>query len=473
MTSAIQLKGNHGMRKIAIVGSGISGLVAGLALLNLGHKVTIFSNLSADDWLTKVPPTGTACRFASSLDLEEELGINFWKDTTPINGVHLTFCPKPGRQLIDLMGRLDRPALAIDVRLQSHRWTLEFEKRGGTVVVANVEIPMLEEIAAANDLTLVAAGKAGISALFDIDRRRTVYDKPQRKLAMAVVKNVAMDRTSDGIAMTHGIKFNFFGTEGEQFSVPYWHRDGYQCFNLVLEAKPGRAFDQFDKCSSGQELLSQLKLLYKQYIPWDYRWVRDAELADEKGWLKGGVRPCYKDPVGVLPSGARVMALGDTANALDPIGGQGANNCYRQIKNLIEQIKDADELNEGWMRNTFDKFYEKTGKMTNDFNNILLEKITPAGVRILSAQYGSNGEIGNTAIQQQIANDFVNNFDDPGVMTPLFQDDSAAKTYINDLSKGDAASIDRRAKLAIVKGQLRQLVGLPRSGHPLASARPA
>ncbi|MCA0939869.1 hypothetical protein LCM08_08790 [Salipiger pacificus] len=458
------------MANIAIIGSGISGLVAGIGLLEQGHQVTIYSNLSAEDWLTKVPPTGTACRFASSLDLEEELGLNHWQDTTPINGVHLTFCPKPGRQLIDLMGRLDRPALAIDVRLQSHRWTLDFETRGGKVVIANVDIPLLEEIAAASDLTLVAAGKGEISALFEVDEQRSVYDKPQRKLAMFVVKNVRMDRSDEGILMTHGIKFNFFGSEGEQFSVPYWHRDGYQCFNAIFEAKPGRAFDRFDNCTSGQEVLDQAKALFREYIPWDYTWFKDAVLADERGWLKGAVRPCYKRPVGTLPSGAKVMALGDTANTLDPIGGQGANNCYRQIRVLLEETRGrkGGEFGEAWMTATFDRYYAQIGRNTNAFNNVLLEEITPAGIRLLCAQYGSTGDAKDGSLQQRIANDFVNNFDDPNLMTERFLDDRLAKAYIDLLSGGRSGSVDRKAKLAIALGQLRQVLGAPRSSHPLA-----
>ncbi|MBO6719780.1 MAG: hypothetical protein JJ913_17640 [Rhizobiaceae bacterium] len=458
------------MSKIAIIGSGMSGLLAGLGLLKQGHEVTIYSALSADDWLTKVPPTGTACRFATSLDLERELGVNHWEDSTPIEGIHLTFCPKPGRQLIDLMGRFDRMALAIDVRLQSHRWTHDFQERGGKVVVANVDIPKLEEIAADADLTLVAAGKAEIGQLFEVDNSRTVYEEPQRNLTMFVIKNVSLDRSSDGIAQKYGIKFNFFGTEGEQFSIPYWHKDGYQCWNALFEARPGRAFDKFDDCNSGEAVVERVKELFKQYIPWDYDWIKDAELADPKGWLKGKFRPCFKKPVGTLPSGATVMALGDTANSLDPIGGQGANNCYRQIRVLLrgmEANKKGDYSPE-WMNATFDKYFDEIGKVTNEFNNLLLEEITPAAQRLLIAQYGSDARPGNSSIQQQLANAFCNNFDNPNLLTRQLLDAGESKAFVNKLSGGKAGSIDIRNKLRIAGGQLRQVLGIPRSDHPLA-----
>jgi hypothetical protein len=356
------------------------------------------------------------------------------------------------------------------VRVQSFRWTQEFERRGGKTVIGNVDIARLETIAAESDLVLVAAGKAEMGELFEVDRQRTVYDAPQRKLIMFVFKNVAMDRAADGIAFKHAIKFNFFGTEGEQFSIPYWHKDGYQCWNALFEARPGRAFDRFDDCGNGEEILVRVKELFKQYIPWDYDWIKDAVLADEKGWLKGQVRPCFKQPVGTLPSGAKVMAIGDTANALDPIGGQGANNCYRQIRNFLAAMKENTEADysEAWMKATFDKYYDSIGRATNEFNNLLLEEITPGAQQILIAQYGSSGKADDASPQQKIANAFCNNFDDPNLLTPALVDRQKAKQYINTVSNGRAGSIDLSNKLRIAGGQIRQILGRPRSGHPLA-----
>lgn len=462
------------MSKIAIIGSGVSGLLAGLGLQKQGHDVTIHSALGADDWLTKVPPTGTACRFSSSLDLERELGVNHWEDSTPIEGIHLTFCPKMGRQLIDLIGRFEKKALAIDVRRQSHQWTHDFEERGGTVVVENVDVPRLEEIAAASDLTLVAAGKADIGRIFEVDKSRSVYDKPQRKLAMFVMKNIDLDRSKDGIPLQYGIKFNFFATAGEQFSIPYWHKDGFQCWNALFEARPGGIFDKFDDCKDGHAVLARVKELFKEHIPWDYQWIKDAELADENGWLTGAFTPCFKKPVGHLPSGARVMALGDMANSLDPIGGQGANNCYRQIKNLLRAVEEnaAGDYSEEWMNATFDRFYEDSGKVTNAFNNLLLEEITPAAQRLLIAQYGSDGRADNSSVHQMVANAFCDNFDDPNGLTEKLLEPNAALAFMNDVSGGKAGRIDISNKLKIGKGQVRQILGMPRSDHPLARMTP-
>ncbi|MEZ5670497.1 MAG: styrene monooxygenase/indole monooxygenase family protein [Alphaproteobacteria bacterium] len=464
------------MASIGVVGSGINGLVAAHGLLQQGHAVTLYSERSAQAWLDEVPPTGTACRFATSLDLEAETGLNHWDADAPaIEGVHLTFCHKPGWQLIDLMGRLDRPARAIDVRLQSHRWTRDLEARGGRVEIERVDVPRLDAIAAAHDLVLVAAGRGDVGGLFARDEARSTYTAPPRKLTMMVVRNAPLDRTGDGIPFRPAIKFNFFAAWGEEFAIPYWHKDGFACWNLLFEGRPGGPLDAFDDCADGEQVVARAKRVFRDCIPWDHAWFRDAELADPNGWLKGQFVPCFRDPVGTLPSGRVAMALGDTANSLDPIGGQGANNGYRQIGTLLAAVAERPEgpFDAAWMRATFDRFYESSGRATNAFNNLLLEEITPAAKEVLIAQYGSDGRPGNASPQQRIADRFFNNFDDPTSFTECLLDPAASRRAIAEAYGRAAGSAGLKGRLRIAGGQLRQLVGLPRSSHPLARMRPA
>src|SRR3954468_4788060 len=107
------------MRTIAIVGSGISGLAAAHGLLRAGHRVDLYSDRTAEEWLTTSRPTGTAARFDLARSYERELGLNFWDGAAPDGeGVFLTFCPKLHNPLITLVGRFRNPFQAIDVRLQ-------------------------------------------------------------------------------------------------------------------------------------------------------------------------------------------------------------------------------------------------------------------------------------------------------------------------------------------------------------------
>ena len=71
------------MRNIAIIGSGQAGLLAAHGLINAGYRVTLYSDRTADQWLNKSRPTGTAARFHISLEYERELGLNYWEGTHP------------------------------------------------------------------------------------------------------------------------------------------------------------------------------------------------------------------------------------------------------------------------------------------------------------------------------------------------------------------------------------------------------
>ena len=125
-----------------------------------------------------------AARFDMALELERELGLEHWGDLAPHGqGVHLHFCPKQGNELITLLGRLDKPFLAIDLRLQSATWMRGSTSAAPRSEIERVTIDLLEDIAARHDLTLVAAGRGDIVRLFPRDERRSPYREPQRFLA--------------------------------------------------------------------------------------------------------------------------------------------------------------------------------------------------------------------------------------------------------------------------------------------------
>jgi len=71
------------MRKIAIIGSGYSGMLAAHGLLQEGYEVSLYSDRTAEDWLHNSKPTGTAARFGLALDYERDLGLNHWEEWAP------------------------------------------------------------------------------------------------------------------------------------------------------------------------------------------------------------------------------------------------------------------------------------------------------------------------------------------------------------------------------------------------------
>jgi hypothetical protein len=449
------------MRKVAIIGAGIAGLMTAHDLLKHGYDVTLYSDRTPDDWLNKNRPTGTAGRFGPSLAYERELGLNHWdKDFPPIEGVYLTFAMQPTVPFIILAGRLSQVGAAIDVRLQSYRWMNDFVERGGKLCIESIDIPRLDAISAEHDLTIVAAGKAEIANLFERHEARSVYTKPQRNLAMVVVKNCGRIPKIP----YNPVKFNFTAPSGEAFWVPYYHKSEVPMWNLLFEPKPNTPMDKFSGAKSGAEVVNIAKDVIKEFFPWDYDWFKNAELADDNGWLVGALTPTVRNPVGKLPSGRVVTGVGDTLTTLDPIAGQGANNGYRMAKNLVQHIVQhrEGEFNAAWMHDTFEAYYASSGKSTIAFNNLLLEPITDAGRQLLIAQYGSDGV--SSSGQQAIANAFCDNFADPNSITALFTDNAKARQFISDKAGRPWLAQVGGGLFGIVRDQIRQKMGM----HPIA-----
>jgi hypothetical protein len=452
------------MAKVAIVGAGQAGMLTAHALHQRGYDVTVYSDKTPEDFLTKARPTGSAFRFKMALDWERELGLEHWADQAPHGeGVHLTFSPKKGNQLLTLLGRLDDYGLAIDVRLQSATWMREFEERGGRIEIENVTPERLDDIAGANDLTIVAGGRPA-AGLFEHDAERSHYTTPQRQLAMVNVTGI--DMVMPYAPWFTPVKFNFFGDAGEAFWVPWFSKDLQPSWSLIFEAKGENSpFDRFRECRSAEEMLATGKRVIQDMTPWDAEWVADAVPCDENAWLTGSFVPEVRKVVGTLPSGRNVMALGDTAQALDPIGGQGANNGNKMSRVYVESIVERGEgpFDAAWMEQTFDRFWERH-HWIEDFNHILLEPLTGAGKMLLMAQYGSTAKPGDDSPQQKIANTFFNNFNDPAMATPAFQDTKLAKQAVKATFGSTMGPIAAGAR-KVARGQLRQKMGKP-AGHP-------
>jgi hypothetical protein len=452
------------VRRVAIIGAGQAGLLAAHALRLRDYDVTLYSDKTPDDFLTKARPTGVAARFDMALEFERELGLEHWGDEAPHGeGVHLHFSPKQGNVLLTLLGRISKPFLSIDLRMQSATWMGELDGRGGQIEIENVGLDRLDEIAAQNDLTLVAAGRAEIMKLFPRDEARSTYREPQRFLAMVNVTNTPMDLPYS--PWFRPVKFNFFAPYGEAFWVPWYSKGKQWCWGMLFEAKKGGPFDRFRDCKSGQDVLDTMRPLIRDYMPWDEEVFKDAEVCDENAWLVGEFTPEVRQVVGTLPSGRNVMAIGDTAQSIDPIGGQGANNGNKMVRIAVEEILAREDrpFDADWMRATFDRFWERH-RWIDKFNNTLLEPLTAPGRMLLISQYGSDAKPGNSSPQQRIADMFIDNFNDPIEMTQAFHDGKRARGLLRK-TFGSTAKPLAAGVAKIARAQLRQRRGRP-AGHP-------
>lgn len=454
------------MRRIAIIGSGQAGLLTAHALLKAGHEVTLYSDRTPEQWLHESKPTGSATRFDMALQFEYELGLASWENDAPWGeGAHVTMCPKPGNRMLTLAGRLRRPFLAIDLRLQSHAWMHELVARGGRLVIESVTVERLEQIAAENELTIVATGRSDLCRLFERDAARSVYDKPQRHLGMVCVKGIAMG--FDGIPLLP-VKHNAIAPVGECFWIPYYHKDAGQSWNLVFEARPGGPMDRFEGAKSGEQVLEIAKEIVREFAPWDYDWLKNGELSDKHGWQVGKFAPTVRKPVGKLPSGRIVAAVGDTAMALDPIGGQGANNGNKMVRNLVECVADHGDkpFDAEWMTNTFERFWARHGYATYTSNNSMLEAPSAAALDFMLAQYGSDGRFDNMSGPQLLANAFCENSNDPAVLLPFMQDRRKMHQLIEKMTGKSWLRAVAAGAMGVARAEFRQLRGLPPL-HPI------
>jgi hypothetical protein len=120
------------------------------------------------------------------------------------------------------------------------------------------------------------------------------------------------------------------------------------------------------------------------------------------------------------------------------------------------------------MTNTFQRFYARHGYWTNLHNNSMLEPASPAGRDLLFAQYGSDGRFDNQSGAQLLANAFVENANDPALLTPILQDRRKTHEFIEKMTSRSWLRAVAAGAIGVAREELRQWRGLePR--HPIVS----
>lgn len=422
------------MRRIAIVGSGTTSLFIAHKLLQGDNRVTVYSDRTAQDWLTRAAPTGSAYLHESTIMLERAIGLDHWYDAAYRGrGVHLDFQMTVGADRLEVTGLFPSEGAAIDIRMRIARWMDDFEAAGGDLIIGEVDAAQLDQIGRANDLTLLATGKGDLGRLIARDAERSVYDRPQRMLTMGIVEGIT--HPCPGRVDFRPVKFNFFADAGEYFWVPYTHKDVGPTWSWLLEAKPGSYLDCMADVRSAADANEAMKNLIRTYAPYEWPHVQHMRpvAVDPHSWLKGAFSPTVRQASAQLPGGGLVIPVGDTAITFDPIGGQGGNCAQRHANYVADAIMERSDapFDEEWAADLRDAFWHGHGRAAYQFNNILLEPLTEAGRTVVG--YASQ----NRAFADQ---QFIGNMENPNKFFPWFTDPDLARAKIAEFEQAQSAA---------------------------------
>ncbi len=373
-------------KQIAIVGAGTAGLIFAHRMLRMGNRVTLFSDRTAQQWLHESPPTGSAFAYGVTTDVELAAGLNdHIRPCRPGDGVLFDFVPSAGAEKISLAGKWCHHGSAVDLRLRISDWMHQFEVRGGNLVIEAMTLERLTQISDEFDDIFIAAGKGDLTNVFGRNDDRPHYPRPQRKLIMMITEHVIDWQERSHV--NNPVKFNFFADGGEMFFVPYLHKSGRECYNILFEAKEGSYMDVFDKSMSAEELNAAARDWLLEYAPWDASKVESMTCVtdDRFSTLQGAVPPFVRNDYGVLANGKPVFPLGDAWAVFDPIGGQGINNGSRQVDFIADRYVELgrEPASTEWATEFYGQFYENHTKWATLFNNLLLEPLDETGMTTL------------------------------------------------------------------------------------------
>ena len=407
------------MRSVLIVGAGQSGLQLALGLRAEGYDVTLMSARTPPE-IRAGRPMSTQGMFHDALQTERALGLDLWDDRAPaFAGFRVTLSAPPGQQALAFNARLSHPGRSVDQRIKMADWLELAEQRGVAVEYRAVGAGELDALAARHDLTVIAAGRGDLVSIFDRDPRRSVYDAPQRGLAVAYVHGLAGD---PDFPEPH-IGFHAVPGLGELFVIPALTLSG-PCDILFWEAVPGGPLDRWagaGPMDPEQHLALTLELA-ATYVPWVAERARRVELTDARATLHGRYAPVVREPVARLDGGAAVLGMADVVVANDPITGQGANTAAKCAAAYLAAIRERGDrpFDEQWMRGTAEAFWSSTARAVTDWTNAMLRPLPPHVQRILGAAAGSPA----------VASRFADGFADPGDFDRWFMTPDAAERYL-------------------------------------------
>ncbi|GAA3721464.1 styrene monooxygenase/indole monooxygenase family protein [Gordonia hankookensis] len=372
---------DEGRRSVGVVGAGLAGTSAALGFAEAGFDVTLYSDKDRESLRDKVPPTGVGVLFGKSREWDAEIIEDIY-DVGNTSGISVRLHSGSGEDRTDVLEfnpDYGYVAQAVDLRLRADDRLGRFLDQGGRFEVGSVDVDRLDEIAGSHDLTLVATGKGGLSALFPVDGSRTHYREPQRKLLQVTL--TGLDHGPDAFAYrssaggNHSL-FNLDSENGEIFVGPFLHKDAGATWSFIVFAKPDGAWvptiDEVDDAVSARAAILDI---FTRYFPHDAPVIERLAVieSDPVSWLTGAVTPTVRHAVSTTRGGHVVAAIGDTAIAVDPVAGQGAQNTLIQVAELVRAAKAHDgAFGADWLEAEFEKHWQRRGRAAVEVTRLYL-----------------------------------------------------------------------------------------------------
>ena len=420
------------MRKITIVGAGQAGLMVGVGLVRKGYDVTVVSDRTPEE-IRNGRVSSSQGMQATPIAYEREMGLRLWDDIYhPWDGIEFNVLnPQDGSKVSSFAqrvgpqnGRADWLVDSIDQRVKMPAWIYRFEELGGKMLYESADLAALDRYEAQSDLVLVASGKGEIGKLLERDAHKSVYDKPQRGLALAYVKGMTAIKTRDHGEIKRGLTWNAHPGVGEYFVCNALTTSG-ECDIMIFEAIPGGPADTLDMRVGPEQYLKDCLDVLDRFYPHEAERCRNVELTDDLGILTGRFPPTIRKPVMQLPGGGLAMGIADAVCLNDPITGQGSCNAAKFAKVVYDAVLNQghEAFDQDWMQRVFDGYWQQA-KAVVDWTNHLLDGPGPAASKLLMAA-NSN---------QDLADFLLRGMDDANRLMPYFLDEAAADELIARLT---------------------------------------
>ncbi|MBB4930408.1 hypothetical protein F4561_001228 [Lipingzhangella halophila] len=402
------------MRKILIVGGGQAGLQLGLTLLHHEYDVTLMTARTADE-VRNGRAVSIQIQFNGTRQFERAHGVDL-SDTEfrPIKTCRYNFAGGEGAPGFDWTGRYNGPAQCVDERLKMSTWQRMFEERGGKVIIHPVTSSDLNAMAHMFDLVVVAAGHAGLADMFAPNHAYTLPEVTENAAVIAYV------RTPTESPNPNGAEIHMLPDLGFLVTVPATSVTG-PCELIYYCGPTSGALGAWPRRVRPREHLDLMLSMLKERSTEQYERFRDAELADARSVAVDYSQPVVRHPVATLPSGGKIMGLGDTVLLCQPHMAQDADNAAKSAEIALTNILNQGDrpFDEDFMLRTFDGFWEYARFMAGHVTEALM---SPQSA-LMEAYVAAN-------THQEIADRFVNGFDDPSDFDEWVTSEKKTRDYL-------------------------------------------